>query len=83
MSLEGEPVVRLDWDGRRVNDVHIHSTRTLAASRLLVGRTADEAHCSIRFSLSHNTTEDDIEHTLAALSRVMVEKNMVRLMPCK
>src|SRR5208283_3539710 len=42
MSLEGELVVRLDWDGRRVNDVHIRST-SFAASRLLVGRTAGEA----------------------------------------
>ena len=41
MSLEGELVVRLDWDGRRVNDVHIRST-SFAASRLLVGRTAGE-----------------------------------------
>ena len=42
MSLEGEIVVRIDWDGRRVNDVRICSTRTHAASRLLVGRTADD-----------------------------------------
>ncbi|HTR57554.1 MAG TPA: nickel-dependent hydrogenase large subunit [Casimicrobiaceae bacterium] len=41
MSLQSELVVQLDWDGRRVNDVHVRST-TLAASRLLVGRTAGE-----------------------------------------
>ena len=42
MGLEGELTVRLDWDGRRVNNVHIRSTRTVAASKLLVGRTAEE-----------------------------------------
>ena len=41
MSPEGELVVQLDWDGRQVSDVHVCSTRTVSASRLLVGRTAD------------------------------------------
>ncbi len=50
---------------------------------LAMGRTEQEAHCSVRFSLSRDTTEQDISETLSALAEVMEEKNTVRLMPCK
>jgi len=50
---------------------------------LAMGRTEQEAHCSVRFSLSGDTTEGDIDRTLSALSEVLEEKNTVRLMPCK
>ena len=48
-----------------------------------MGRTEQEAHCSVRFSLSSETREEDIDETLAALAKVLEEKNTVRLMPCK
>ncbi len=38
MTIEGEVTVRLDWDGRRVRRASVHSTRPLAASRVLSGR---------------------------------------------
>ena len=51
---------------------------------LAMGRTDEEAHCSVRFSLSHETTDDDIDHTVAALERVLEEmKTTVRFLPCK
>ena len=50
---------------------------------LAMGRTEEEAHCSVRFSLSHYTTEDDITETVSALVQVLEEKSIVRLMPCK
>ena len=50
---------------------------------LAMGRTEQEAHCSVRFSLSIDTTEEDINETLAALAKVLEEKNTVRLIPCK
>jgi len=50
---------------------------------LAMGRTKQEAHCSVRFSLGHNTTEADIDETIAALGQVLEEKNTVRLIPCK
>lgn len=50
---------------------------------LAMGRTEQEAHCSVRFSLSSGTTEEDINETLAALTKVLEEKNTVRLIPCK
>jgi cysteine desulfurase NifS len=51
---------------------------------LAMGRSADEAHCSVRFSLSHETTDEDIDHTIAALERVLEEMSTtVRFLPCK
>jgi cysteine desulfurase NifS len=50
---------------------------------IAMGRSPEEAHCSVRFSLCRYTTEDDVRQTLAALELVLEEKNTVRLMPCK
>ncbi|MGB6873833.1 MAG: IscS subfamily cysteine desulfurase [Dehalococcoidia bacterium] len=50
---------------------------------IAMGRTEEEAHCSVRFSLSRYTTEEDINYTVSALEQVLKEKDMVRLMPCK
>ncbi|UCB44066.1 MAG: IscS subfamily cysteine desulfurase [Dehalococcoidales bacterium] len=50
---------------------------------LAMGRTEEEAHCSVRFSLSHHTTEKDITETVSALTQILEEKSIVRLMPCK
>jgi len=43
MSLEGELLVRLEWNGARVERVNVESTRRDAAARILRGRTAPEA----------------------------------------
>ena len=43
MSLEGELAVRVAWDGHRVRDASVASTRPLAASRVLEGKTPAEA----------------------------------------
>jgi cysteine desulfurase NifS len=50
---------------------------------MAMGRTEDQAHASVRFSLSQYTTEEEIEETLSALSRVLEEKDRVRLISCK
>jgi cysteine desulfurase NifS len=51
---------------------------------LAMGRTAEEAHCSVRFSLSRETTEEDIDETLIALASVLEEmETTVRFLPCK
>jgi cysteine desulfurase NifS len=55
-------------------------THVLAA----MGRSEEDAHCSVRFSLSHNTTEEDIDETLSVLARVLEEmETTVRFLPCK
>jgi len=51
---------------------------------LAMGRSADEAHCSIRLSLSHETSDRDVERTLESLTRVLDEmRTTVRFLPCK
>jgi len=50
---------------------------------IAMGKTEKEAHCSVRFSLSHHTTDEDINETVLALAKVLEEKSIVRLMPCK
>jgi cysteine desulfurase NifS len=51
---------------------------------LAMGKTAEEAHCSVRFSLSHDITETDIDETVAALKHVLTEmETTVRFLPCK
>ncbi len=51
---------------------------------LAMGRTAEEAHCSVRFSLTRETTAEDVETALDALKTVLVEmETTVRFLPCK
>ena len=51
---------------------------------LAMGKTAEEAHCSVRFSLSIYNTEKDIDETLQSLKDVLNEmENTVRFLPCK
>jgi hypothetical protein len=47
MSLEGEILVRLAWNGRQVERVTIRSTRPHAAARVLVGRSAADAAATV------------------------------------
>lgn len=51
---------------------------------LAMGRSAEEAHCSVRFSLSRETTEEEIDETVTAFESVLEEmKTTVRFLPCK
>jgi cysteine sulfinate desulfinase/cysteine desulfurase-like protein len=51
---------------------------------LAMGRTEEEAHCSVRFSLSRDTTPEDIDTTLEAFTRVLEEmETTIRFLPCK
>jgi len=51
---------------------------------LAMGKSEEEAHCSVRFSLSHQTTDKDINNTLKALKIVLEEmETTVRFLPCK
>ena len=51
---------------------------------MAMGKTSEEAHCAVRFSLSQDTTDDDIEDTLTALGHVLIEmETTVRFLPCK
>ncbi len=51
---------------------------------LAMNRSAEDAHCAVRFSLSDCTTEKEIELTLQALNDVIKEmENTVRFLACK
>ena len=51
---------------------------------LAMGKSEEEAHCAVRFSLSHQTTEIDIDTTLAVLRQVLKDmETTVRFLPCK
>jgi cysteine desulfurase NifS len=51
---------------------------------LAMGRSEEDAHCSIRFSLSSLTTRKNIKDTLAAIEVVLKEmENTIRFLPCK
>ena len=51
---------------------------------LAMGKSQEEAHCALRFSLSCFTTEQDIQTTIETLEQVLEEmKTTVRFLPCK
>ncbi len=51
---------------------------------LAMGRSPAEAHCSIRLSLSHETTRADVQATLEALAQVLAEMEAtVRFLACR
>ena len=51
---------------------------------LAMGRTEEQAHCAVRFSLSRATTEEDVDATVCALGEVLEEmESTVRFLPCK
>ena len=51
---------------------------------MAMGMTPQDVHCSVRLSLSHATTEADIDATLDAFARVLEDmETTVRFLPCK
>jgi len=85
-GLRGESIViALDQHGVSLSSGSACKSGSPEPTYVLIamGRTEQEAHCSVRFSLSRHTTEEDIDDTVLALAQVLEEKNTVRLMPCK
>jgi len=85
-GLRGESIViALDHHGISLSSGSACKSGSPEPTHVLIamGRTDQEAHCSVRFSLSRYTTEEDINETVSALSQVLEEKDIVRLMPCK
>jgi len=85
-GLRGESIViAMDQQGIALSSGSACKSGSPEPTHVLIamGRTEEEAHCSVRFSLAHDTTEEDIDETITALARVLEEKNTVRLIPCK
>ena len=68
MSLEGKLEVRVAWDGHRIRDARIISTRPFAASRVLEGRTPAEVTATVPllFSLCGRAQRAAAAHALVA-----------------
>ncbi len=85
-GLRGESlVVALDQHGISLSSGSACKSGSPEPTHVLLamGRTEEEAHCAVRFSLSLSTTEEDIDETVSALAQVLEEKSLVRLIPCK
>ncbi|PCK03526.1 MAG: aminotransferase V [Alteromonadaceae bacterium] len=86
-ELRGESlVVALDQHGICLSSGSACKTGSPKPTHVLMamGRSDEQAHCSVRFSLSAQTTEQDIERTLEALKAVLLEMaTTVRFLSCK
>jgi len=64
-----------------------HAARALpipAMPFLAMGLSEADAHCALRFSLGYANTEEEIDHTLDLLGRVITESRaMVHFVPCR
>ena len=86
-ELRGESlVVALDQHGISLSSGSACKSGSPEPTHVLMamGRTEEEAHCAVRLSLFHDTTEKDIDKTVAALAHVLKEmQTTVRFLPCK
>ncbi len=86
-DLRGESVV-LEMDRRGIcfsSGSACHSGSPDPSHALLaLGLSEEEVHCALRFSLGHDTTQEDIDRTLELLAEVVEHsKNIVRFVSCK
>lgn len=86
-QLRGESLVlALDQKGIALSSGSACKSGSPQPSHVLLamGMSAEDAHCAVRFSLSSQTTEEEIDQTLRALEEVLVEmETTVRFLPCK
>lgn len=86
-DLRGESlVVALDLHGISLSSGSACKAGSPEPTHVLkaMGKSDEEAHCAVRLSLSHYTTEEDIEEAIGALKRVLEEmESTVRFLPCK
>ncbi len=86
-GLRGESlVIAMDQHGISLSSGSACKSGSPEPTHVLIamGKTAPQAHCSVRFSLSIATTDQDIDFCTAALGRVLTEmENTVRFLPCK
>jgi cysteine sulfinate desulfinase/cysteine desulfurase-like protein len=86
-GLRGESlVVALDQHGVSLSSGSACKSGSPEPTHVLIAmdRSDADAHCSVRFSLSHSTSQEDITATLDALATVLEElETTVRFLPCK
>jgi cysteine sulfinate desulfinase/cysteine desulfurase-like protein len=86
-DLRGESlVVAMDQHGVALSSGSACKSGSPEPTHVLIamGRSEEDAHCSVRFSLSHDTSGEDIDATLTALETVLEElETTIRFIPCK
>jgi cysteine sulfinate desulfinase/cysteine desulfurase-like protein len=86
-GLRGESVViAMDQHGIALSSGSACKSGTPEPTHVLIamGKSEEDAHCSVRFSLSPSTTKRDIDKALWALSQVLEEmETTIRFLPCK
>ncbi|XCN72155.1 MAG: IscS subfamily cysteine desulfurase [Candidatus Electrothrix aestuarii] len=86
-GIRGESlVIALDQHGISISSGSACKTGSPEPTHVLtaMGKSAEEAHCSLRFSLSQQTGEEEIDAVLEELSQVLEEmKNTIRFLSCK
>ena len=86
-GLRGESlVIALDQHGVSLSSGSACKSGSPEPTHVLMamGKSEAEAHCSLRFSLSHEITAKDIDETVTSLKQVLDEmETTVRFLPCK
>ncbi|UCF41769.1 MAG: aminotransferase class V-fold PLP-dependent enzyme, partial [Gemmatimonadota bacterium] len=86
-GLRGESlVVALDQHGISLSSGSACKSGSPEPTHVLMamGMSEEEVHCSVRFSLSRETSASDIDDTVDAIERVLEEmETTVRFLPCK
>lgn len=86
-GLRGESlVVALDQHGVALSSGSACKTGNPEPTHVLIamGKTTRAAHCALRFSLSHHSSDADIDDTIEAMAEVLEEmETTVRFLSCK
>ncbi|OFZ22868.1 MAG: aminotransferase V [Bdellovibrionales bacterium GWB1_55_8] len=86
-GIRGESLVlALDQHGIRISSGSACKSGSPDPTHVLLamGRSAEEAHCSVRISLSRKTTADEIRKFSRIFAAVLLEmENTIRFLPCK
>jgi cysteine desulfurase NifS len=86
-GLRGESlVIAMDQHGISLSSGSACKSGSPEPTHVLIamGKSEEDAHCSVRLSLSHSTTKKEIDETLHALSQVLEEmETTIRFLPCK
>jgi cysteine sulfinate desulfinase/cysteine desulfurase-like protein len=86
-GIRGESlVIALDQHGIAISSGSACKSGSPEPTHVLtaMGKSPEEAHCALRFSLSHQTSEEDIDAVITELAKVLDEmKNTIRFLSCK
>ena len=86
-ALRGESlVITLDQNGIAISSGSACKSGSPEPTHVLLamGRSEEEAHCSIRLSLSRESTEEDVDRAIDSIANVLTEMEAtVRFLPCK